>query len=164
MEEKEKYIASEPVVARPLTSYADVMYYLHTIDISHEDKEKVAQRLTLEVNGKNLSRAFSQLDHLATLQQNWDGRGALHISRKVINNVKHVLAISDDEDWEDWIVSPGTNSTLYLVSKSHRASVSVGVEEYSYYGRIDGKDVGENHVVYNPAGLLDVMHKLNDNG
>ena len=77
--------------------------------------------------------------------------------------------VSDDEQVarivsKDWIVSPGTNSTLYLVSKSHHASVSVGVEEYSYYGRIDGKDVGENHVVYNPPGLLDVMHKLNDNG
>ncbi len=161
MEEKKKNIASEPIVARSLTSYADVMYYLHTIDISREDKEKVARRLTLEVNGKNLSRTFAQLDHLATLQLDWDGRGALPISRKVINNVKQLLAISDDEDWEDWIVSPGTNSTLYLISKRHRASVSVGVEEFSYYGKIDGKDLGENHVVYHPAGLLAVMHKLN---
>lgn len=154
-------MANEPAATYGANTYDTVMYMLHTMPITLEVKKQVAHRLTLEVTGKNLSRTFSQLDHLATLQEDWDGRGALPISRKVINNVKQVLAISDDNDWEDWVVSPGTNSTLYLVSRKNRASVSIGVDEYSYYARVKGKDIGENHVIYDSASLLSVMQKLN---
>ena len=152
-------MAAEAAVAYGTNTYDTVMYLLHTMPITLEVKKQVAHRLTLEVTGKNLSRTFSQLDHLASLPEDWDGRGALPISRKVINNVKQVLAISDDSDWEDWVVSPGTNATLYLVSERNRASVSIGVDEYSYYARINGKDIGENHIAYDSAGLLSVMQK-----
>ena len=152
--------ASEPVAAYPMTSYADVMHYLHTIDISKDDKEKVLERLTLEVKGKNLSKIFEQLNHLRTLQHDWDGRGALPISRKVINNVKMVLAISDDTDWDNWMVSPNVNATVMLQSNKRRASISLGAEEYSYYARLDGKDIGENHIDFNPAGFLTLMKSL----
>jgi len=46
MEDNKILKASEPAAAYPMTSYADVMYYLHTIDISKDDKEKVLERLT----------------------------------------------------------------------------------------------------------------------
>ena len=162
MEENDVMTAGEPVVAAyPMTSYADVMYYLHTIDISQKDKERVANRLKLEVTGVNLSRIFDRLNHLRTLQADWDGRGALPISRKVINNVRQVLAISDDADWKDWMLSPNVNATIMLQSKKRRASISLGGEEYSYYARIDGKDIGENHIDFNPAGFLSLMQNLN---
>lgn len=72
MEDKDITKVSEVVAARPTTSYADVMSYLHTIDISPEDKKKVANRLTFEVNGSNFSRIFERLDYLASLSNNWD--------------------------------------------------------------------------------------------
>lgn len=161
MKDKESMTVEEPVAVYPMTSYADVMYYLHTIDMSKDDKEKVAQRLTLEVTGPNLSGIFEQLNHLRTLQQDWDGRGALPISRKVINNVKMVLAISDDADWDGWMVSPNVNATVMLQSNKRRASISLGAEEYSYYARMEGKDIGENHINFNPAGFLTLMKSLN---
>ena len=161
MEDNNILKASEPAAAYPMTSYADVMYYLHTIDISKDDKEKVLERLTLEVKGKNLSKIFEQLNHLRTLQHDWDGRGALPISRKVINNVKMVLAISDDDDWNNWMVSPNVNATVMLQSNKRRASISLGAEEYSYYARLDGKDIGENHIDFNPDGFLTLMKSLN---
>ena len=108
----------------------------------------------------NLSRIFDRLNHLRTLQADWDGRGALPISRKVINNVRQVLAISDDADWKDWMLSPNVNATIMLQSKKRRASISLGGEEYSYYARIDGKDIGENHIDFNPAGFLSLMQNL----
>jgi len=67
MEDNNMTIASEPVVAHPITSYNDVMTYLHSIRISHEDKEKVARRLTVEVAGQYLTKAFDRLDHLSQL-------------------------------------------------------------------------------------------------
>ena len=98
MEEKEKYIASEPVVARPLTSYNDAMMMIHTMHLSREDKERVGRRLLLETTEENLSKAFDRLDHLSTLVDGWAGDGSMSISRQVINNLKNVLLLSDDKD------------------------------------------------------------------
>ena len=58
------------------------------------------------------------------------------------------------------MLSPNVNATIMLQSKKRRASISLGGEEYSYYARIDGKDIGENHIDFNPAGFLSLMQNL----
>ena len=161
MEDGRTMTAEEPVLARPMTTYADVMYYLHTIRISPEDKRKVAQRLNLEVTGKNLSRIFERLDYLSSLEANWDGYGALPITRKVIGNLKRVLLVSDDDDWKNWLVGAEPNATLALQSKTNRVSISLGNDEFSYYAVINGKRLGESHVDFEPNRFLNVMRQLN---
>ena len=156
-------IASDSASASASNSYADVMYMLHSMPITHEVKEQVARRLTMEVTSKYLSKSFERLDHLAALKNNWDGEGALPISRKVINNVKNVLAISDDEDWEEWMIGPDGNATLGLQSKTTRAAISVGANEFSYFAKINGVRSGESHVAFTPEALLDVMRKNSRN-
>lgn len=160
MEDKDITKVSEAVVARPTTSYADVMSYLHTIDISPEDKKKVANRLTLEVNGSNFSRIFERLDYLASLSNNWDGYGALPVSRKVIGNIKAILLISDDEDWQDWLIGAEPNATIAIQAKTKVASISIGNKEFSYYANIDGKESGDSHVVFSPESVLNLMRSF----
>lgn len=147
-------------MARPMTTYADVMYYLHTIRISPEDKRKVANRLNLEVTSKNLSRIFERLDYLSSLQADWDGHGALPIARKVIENLKSVLLISEDDDWKDWVVGAELNATLMLQSQTNRASISLGNDEFSYYALINGKRLSESHVDFSPTRFLNIMRLL----
>ena len=153
--------AAEPMMAQRMTSYADVMNYLHTIHISPEDKRKVANRLTLEVTGKNLSRIFERLDYLSTLPTNWDGYGALRISRKVIDNIRKVLLISEDEDWENWLIGAESNATIALQSRKNRASISIGNDEYSYYALLNGERLRESHIGFSPNKFLDLMRTLN---
>ena len=154
-------MVQEPVLARPMTSYNDVMSYLHTICISPEDKRRVAKRLTLEVTGKNMSRVFDRIDYLSSLPSDWDGYGAQPVARKVILNLKEVLLLSDDNDWEDWLIGAEPNATIALQSRKNRASMSLGKEEFSYYALIDGKERGESHVVFSPNRFLDIMKSLN---
>ena len=71
METNDAMKASEPVAAYGTNSYADVMYFLHTMSLSPEVKEKVGRRLVLEVRGKYLSKAFSRLDHLEC-EEGWN--------------------------------------------------------------------------------------------
>ena len=73
MEDNNIKMASEPAVAYPITSYTDVMEYIHSIHISREDKEKVAQRLTVEVTQPALAEAYDRIAHLSTLPKDWDG-------------------------------------------------------------------------------------------
>lgn len=160
MKTNETMTATEPVAAYGTNSYADVMHFLHTMSISPEVKEKVGRRLVLEVKGKYLSKAFARLDHLATLEQDWDGHGALPISRRVLNNVKSVLAISDDIDWKEWMIGPDANATLGLQSKSTMACISIGAEDYSYYAEIDGKEYSGNHLKFTPETFLGTMRTL----
>ena len=152
--------ANEPMIAHPLTSYNDVMSYLHSIRISRADKEKVARRLTVEVTQPALADAYDRVDHLAMLQKNWDGEGALPISPKVIRNIKSALMISDNADWQNWSISPDGNATLGLQSKKQKALISIGAREFSYFAMVDGQKCGDSHVPFTPEALLGVMRRF----
>lgn len=62
------------------------------------DEPAVAYGTNSYASDSNIAKAFDRLDYLATLGKDWDGEGALPISRQVINNLKRVLLISDDAD------------------------------------------------------------------
>ena len=153
--------AGEPAVAYGTNSYADVMMMLYTMPITREVKRHVGLRLVAETAAdSNIAKAFDRLDHLATLGGNWDGEGALPISRQVINNLKRVLLISDDADWKDWQIGPDTNATLGLQSANTDACISIGTEEYSYYADINGKEHHASRVKFTPKSFLDVMRRI----
>ena len=141
-------------------AYADVLHLIHTMSITPEVKEQVGRRLVMEVTGKYLSKAFARLDYLAQLKNDWDGHGALSISPQVIDNVKRVLSISDDEDWKEWLIGPDSNATLGLQAKSTKAAMSIGKDEFSYFARINGKRHGESHVKSTPETFLDTMRRI----
>lgn len=48
MEDNTAIMAQEPVMARPMTSYADVMTYLHSLHIPREELGMVGNRLVVE--------------------------------------------------------------------------------------------------------------------
>ena len=150
----------EPVLAYPIRSYSDVMEYIHSVHISREDKEKVAQRLTFELTQPALADAYERVDYLSTLQKDWDGYGALPISSQVIRNIKSILLISDNADWQNWTISPDGNATLGLQSRKQKALISIGSLEFSYFAMIDGKKLGESHVPFTPESLLSVMRRF----
>ena len=157
---EESMIVSEPAVAYPMTSYADAMAMIHTMHLTREDKERVGRRLLLETTEKNLSKAFDRLEQMAMLTAGWAGDGTLPVSRKAINNLKNVLLISDDKDWEFWMISPEGNGAIGLQSKMRRSSISVGAEEFSYYTKIDEQRRGESHIVFDPSLFLSIMREI----
>jgi len=160
MEDNGTMMASEPATGYTTATYADVMDYIHSVHISREDKQRVKSRLAIEIDGKNLERVYRRLDHLATLQRDWDGEGALPISPRVIKNVKDVLLISEDADWADWLIGPDSNATLGLQSRATKACISIGAREYSYYARKDGKRLGDSHVEFTPEAFLKTMREI----
>ena len=153
-------LASEPMAASPMTSYADAMTIIHTMHLSREDKQRVARRLTIEVTAPYLSKAFERIEHLYTLQKDWAGPGSLPISRRVLNNVRQVLLISEDSDWEKWVIAPDVNATLTLQSKVSDGTISIGADEYSYYVDKDGKKRRASHVPFTPVSFLQTMHDI----
>ena len=160
MEDNNMTIASEPVVAHPITSYNDVMTYLHSIRITREDKAKVAQRLTLELTGQYLSKALDRLEQLSLLKDDWDGYGAKKISHIVLRNMRDVVLISDDEDWKNWMISPSTNGAICIQSKLHTASISVGDNEFSFYSEKDNNEDWGDNVKFNPSVFLETMRRI----
>ena len=79
------------------------------------------QQVATEVN---LSKAFDRLDHLATLEDGWAGKGSYAVSPQVLSNLRSVLFISEDADWCDWMIGPDANATLSLQSKKTGGSIS----------------------------------------
>ncbi len=160
MEDNRTTMASEPVVSYPMTSYNDVMSYLHSIRIAPEVKASVGRRLLVEVTEPYLSKAFDRIDHLSLLNDDWDGYGAKKISYHVLRNLRDVLLISDNDDWENRMISPAPDGTIALQSKCHTSSISVGDKEFSYYSaKGDMEDWGDN-VTFTPNSFLEVMRTL----
>ena len=160
MENSNSNIASEPAVAFRSNSYTDVMGYLHRIRITPEVKKSVAQRLLVEISEPYLSKAFARIDELSQLKEDWDGRGALPISKDVLYNIKNVLSISEGADWQNWLIAPDVNATICLQSKKKRASISLGNNEYSYYALIGGKRLGQSHINFTAESFLSIMRSL----
>ena len=158
--EDKSMVAAEPAVAYPMTSYADAMAMIHTMHLSRADKEKVARRLTIEVSEPFIADAFERIDHLATLQKDWDGEGALPVSPRVLNNLRQVLMISDNTDWKHWAISPDSNATVGLQSSATRACISLGAREFSYFARINGRRLGDSHVDFTPEAFLRLMREI----
>ena len=153
-------IASEPVASHPLTSYADVMEYLHSIRISREDKQKVADRISVELKEPALSAAYDRLEHLGQLQNNWDGDGAKKVSYDALRNLRRVLLISDNDDWKFWMISPAPNGSLGLQSKLHTASISVGDSEFSFYSENSEGEDWDDNIKFTPSGFLEIMRRI----
>ena len=107
-----------------------------------------------------LTEAYDRIEHLSTLAKNWDDHGALPISCQVLNNIKSVLMISQNSDWEHWMIAPDTNATIDLESETTGAVISLGAYEYSYFAKINGERLGENHVDFKPESFLELMRKF----
>ena len=154
------FIASEPAPAYRTNSYADVMTFLHSMPITRKVKREVAMRLVKEVSEPALADAFDKLDEIAQLSDGWAGVGSYAVSRQVINNLKSVLLISEDEDWQDWLIGPDVNATVGLQSKKNRAMISIGREEYSYYVVKQGERIAGSHVPFSPESFLETMRRI----
>ena len=152
--------ASESSIAYGTNSYQDVMSFLHSMPITRKVKRQVALRLVQEVSEPALADAFDKLDELTRLQDNWDGESALPISRHVIKNMKDVLLISNNDDWENWMFGPETNACIGLQSRGSMACVSLGADEFSYFVRKDGKRIAASHVDFTPAVFLETLRKI----
>ncbi|MBR2201073.1 MAG: hypothetical protein IJ894_10070, partial [Bacteroidales bacterium] len=127
-------------------SYLDVMAYIHSAPITWEEKKDIGLRLIEETSEPALKKAFDTVEELSKLKADWDGEGALPISQTVLKNIRGVLMISANEDWNNWMISPDSNATLGLQSKQSRACVSLGANEFSYYVRKNGVRMAASHV------------------
>lgn len=160
MEENGSLMARESAAGYATVTYADVMDYIHSVHMSREDKQRVKDRLSFELSQPAIEDAYARIEHLSTLQKDWDGEGALPISHKVLNNLKRVLMISKNADWENWAISPDSNATVGLQSSSTKACVILGAYEYSYYARINGVRYGDSHIDFTPESFLELLRKF----
>lgn len=107
------------------------------------------------------SRIKVSLDKLSYLKAGWDGLEALPIAKKVIANVSHLLATSDNLDWKGWAIEPNINGTVILRSNSRRSCVSLGADSFSFFIK-NGKDVeGQDEVCFTSETVLSVMRSVN---
>lgn len=160
MSEIEPNTANEPAISYGTNTYMDVMSLIHSMPISRKVKRQVALRLVKEVSEPALADAFDKLDELSQLKEDWDGEGALPISSRVMKNMKDVLLISDNDDWENWMFGPEVNATIGLQSKQSQACVSLGAKEFSYYVRKNGERIAASHVDFNPIAFLNTLREI----
>ena len=141
-------------------SYYDVMEYIHSAPISFEEKKKIGLRLIEETIDPALLQAYNTIEEMSQLKQGWAGDGTLAVSPRVLSNIKNVILISNNADWEEWMIGPDVNATIGLQSKTNRALMSLGAKEFSYFVRKNGERLAASHVDFDPQVFLNTMRKI----
>ncbi len=147
-------------ISSPSPSYDDVMTYLHSVNLSNDVMERVGQRLIVEYGKNNISKAYRRLNDLSKLTEGWDGHGAYRVVPEVVENVKAIIDLSEDDRWADWLIFPSPQGSLMLQSKRNRASISVGADEFSYYALVDGKRMSGDHIVFDASLVEFLMRRI----
>lgn len=88
---------------------------------------------------KNQLDQMAQLDKLDSLKENWDGEGALPLSKKVVENSRKIIQKADDKTLASWTFSPETNGTLILQKNDNTSCISIGEKDYSAVSSTDVK-------------------------
>lgn len=110
------------------------------------------------------SKFKKRLDHLSKLKEGWDNEHASCIFPEVIKNIEK--ALNEDNDnrlWDEWVAFPDINGTITLMKKTGKVSISVGKDEYSYYGVKDGSEVRGDHKAFNTDNFLETLKYFSKN-
>jgi hypothetical protein len=77
----------------------------------------------------------ADLASIESLEENWDGEGALAVDRKVVTNARRVLSFFESKRFSPTDVYASSNGTVVFewVSGFSRANLEVGKTRYSYY-------------------------------
>lgn len=99
-----------------------------------------------------------RLFDLSQLKDGWDDEHAIRIFPEVIGNIESALKAEDDGDlWGKWIAYPDVNGTITLMKKDGTASVSVGTNEYSFFGLRNGQQQSGDNEPFKADSLVEVL-------
>lgn len=87
---------------------------------------------------KEQTEQLDRVQELATLKKNWDGEGALPISKAVIKNAKSIITKSNDNVLSMWTFFPEVNGTILLQKNDNSACISIGKKSFT---AINGDEV-----------------------
>jgi len=103
---------------------------------------------------------LEQLSDFQEYEQGWDGAGALPLSKKVVKNIKSVLAKTADEMLTGWMLSPETNGTILLKRDDSNAGINLGSRDFSYFLIDNGRISGENGVKFSVRNIQNVLKRM----
>ena len=100
------------------------------------------------------------LDDIAMLKEGWDAYGeAVPVNTVVINHVRKILSRCKPSDLSEWRLSPNVNGTMLL--ELDDAAISIGIDSFTYYAEVEGKDIGEEYLPFTVDGVINTIRKIN---
>lgn len=103
-------------------------------------------------------KQIARIEDLSSLEQNWDGEGALPIDKTVIKNSKDFIKKSNDEILSSWTFFPEVNGTVIFQKNDNSACISIGKNEFS--GIV--ADTIKSHEPYSTKNLISFISHQND--
>lgn len=157
--EFEPMVASEPVVARPVTPFDMVIGYLHSNNLNIDTKRAVCRQLQVEVADENLGHMKRRLKEMENLQQGWDGEGAIPVKKETIELVRQMFKEIRPSDLSDWSISPNVNGTILL--ELDDAAISIASKEFSYYAESGEHYMDAEHQECSVKALIETVRRIN---
>lgn len=114
---------------------------------------------TVVSSSSEKARIIISVDKISYLRDGWDGLDAKSVSRKIIENIKHIVDDCKNNDLTGWNIEPNINGTVLL--RSENAAISLGTDKFSFYYKTREKIVGQNKLAYSPSAVIDTIRMIN---
>lgn len=108
------------------TIYNSLLVLLHTTHTSATPlKDKMQKRL----------------EELALLSDGWDGDGSLRINEDVIDFVRRIIQLANEQDLENWVLFPDARGYLYLdfTQGNNIAGMTIAAHKIVAFVKKDGR-------------------------
>ncbi|MBQ9355885.1 MAG: hypothetical protein IJT98_01125 [Prevotella sp.] len=130
-------------------------FIISTLNIpADEDKEDAKSEAYCEL--------MDRLREMSELEADWDDEGALPINKDVINTVRLLIDADRGDAMSQWIIFPDTNGTLMLDAKHRKATISIGIDKYSYVYHGKGFDESSNNEKLTIEALIKLIRHINE--
>lgn len=133
--------------------------FLYDSNIPVETKQSICNKLKSEIAEENLRYLKERVAEFSALSEGWDGEEAQPLLPEATENIKKLLRACKPRDVADWALFPNVNGT-YLLQKQH-ALVSIGDKQFTYWAEADGKDIGEEYVLFSVSSVLQAIRMIN---
>lgn len=147
--------------------FDNVMDYLHTMNLSSDAKKVIANLLLDEALREEASikmreqfRLKKDLEYFSAFAEDWDGEGGMPLQEASLQNIELLLPLLSVRALQGIDISPESNGTLLITSKSREAGVNIGDNTYTYYSVDNGQINGESQLPFDADKVLAQIENL----
>lgn len=96
--------------------------------------------------------------------EGWDGYGAKPIDKKTIANLKALVRIVTNWDFDKWQIAPGVNGDIYLNYKHETISAGIVItpDEFTHFISVPGGKTAGGTNKFNSNEVVKVMNDIHN--
>lgn len=103
---------------------------------------------------------YKRFKELKGYKNNWDGEGALSMTKRVAKNFESLYPLLTSEIKKNIDLSLETNGTLSIEFSNGYAGLEIGNDAFTYFFFEDGNLRGKEHLPFNSVKVSNILRRM----